>query len=408
MLLDQECVQQKTENVEYDGVSHNDSEIQANLERHKDSKIEDRVRCRRCLKYSTTSEAFRISGRMFFYGWRRMNKCSAHRHVCADQPRFHVVSSVAEKKKQRRKRGREGRKTAHRSTVTGGSTTNFLAELVMNSNRTDASDSGMRGCSGNLLRTFLCTPRSPGMSAQNDRRSPFHHSINNIPLFLLNVDVLCVCNRQELLLLWSYVARQHRRGPEAVRATHQQSLQHVRPWQDKDKTRQDKIHQCVHSCTQLVNSGRTWAYLQLGKNWPQHIFVWRSTAASTVSVALAHAADLTGQLWLPWKNLEESQKNSKKTRNSLNFAQKHNCGTILERYLEDEQYQKANARTRTHADRHGRIWQNGVGKGRITKLNLKNERCQRDQYTVVQPYQGGSSNTVKTKEHHKNEQFVRW
>ena len=41
--------------------------------------------------------------------------------------------------------------------------------------------------------------------------------------------------------------------------------------------------QCVHSCTHMVNySGRTWAYQQLGKKGPQHDFVSRSTAASTL------------------------------------------------------------------------------------------------------------------------------
>ena len=49
--------------------------------------------------------------------------------------------------------------------------------------RIDASESKMRGCSRNLLRTFLCTPRSPrDVSRGKNRRSLFHHSRNNLPL----------------------------------------------------------------------------------------------------------------------------------------------------------------------------------------------------------------------------------
>ena len=47
------------------------------------------------------------------------------------------------------------------SIVAGGSTTNFLVDLFVNSNRSDASDFAMRECSRNPLREFLCTPRSP-------------------------------------------------------------------------------------------------------------------------------------------------------------------------------------------------------------------------------------------------------
>ena len=55
-----------------------------------------------------------------------------------------------------------------------------------------------------------------------------------------------------------------------------------------------KKRQCVHSCTQLVTyTGRT--YLHLGTKGPQHFnSVLRSTAASTLSDVLVHAADLTG------------------------------------------------------------------------------------------------------------------
>ena len=42
---------------------------------------------------------------------------------------------------------------------------NFLADMVMNSIRTDASKSAMRAWSRDAFRTFLCTPQSPRKSA---------------------------------------------------------------------------------------------------------------------------------------------------------------------------------------------------------------------------------------------------
>ena len=57
----------------------------------------------------------------------------------------------------------------------------------------------MRECSRNALRTFLTKNFDlQGMSAQIDRRSLLHHSFNNLSLFLLNMDVLCVSYRQQL------------------------------------------------------------------------------------------------------------------------------------------------------------------------------------------------------------------
>ena len=60
--------QEKTGHVEYYPGAHDDSEIHAeqngNLERHEISKIEDRVRCRRFLRYSRPSETFSRCGRM--------------------------------------------------------------------------------------------------------------------------------------------------------------------------------------------------------------------------------------------------------------------------------------------------------------------------------------------------------
>ena len=58
----------KTEDVEYDPVSLNDLEIHAegndNLERHEVSKIEDRVQCQKCLRYSRPGESSCGCGRM--------------------------------------------------------------------------------------------------------------------------------------------------------------------------------------------------------------------------------------------------------------------------------------------------------------------------------------------------------
>ena len=52
--------QKKTETVEYYPMSQHDSEIHAiqngNLERHEVSEIEDRVQCRRCLRYHRPGE----------------------------------------------------------------------------------------------------------------------------------------------------------------------------------------------------------------------------------------------------------------------------------------------------------------------------------------------------------------
>ena len=60
--------QKKTQNVEHYPVSFTDSESHAeqngNLERHEVSKIEDRVQCRRCLRYQRPGETFCGCGRM--------------------------------------------------------------------------------------------------------------------------------------------------------------------------------------------------------------------------------------------------------------------------------------------------------------------------------------------------------
>ena len=86
--------------------------------------------------------------------------------------------------------------------------------------------------------------------------------------------------------------------------------------------------QCVHSGTQLVNySGRTSAYLQLGKKGPRHEFVPLSTAASTISDVLAHATDPTGLLATVRETTQKKKNNNKllkKTEDTCNNIQFQN------------------------------------------------------------------------------------
>ena len=89
----------------------------------------------------------------------------------------------------------------------------------------------------------------------------------------------------------------------------------------------------------------------------------------------------------------------------LDSAHKHNCGTVVERYLNDEHRQK-----RMHDQTYT---QTGVEE--FDKIALKRKtrvatpaerRCYRNQRTVVQPNQGGGSNTVKSKEHPEHKQLA--
>ena len=57
-----------------------------------------------------------------------------------------------------------------------------------------------------------------------------------------------------------------------------------------------------------------------------------------------------------WK-LCRFTKKLKKARDYLGSAQKHNCGTIVERYLEDEQYQ-VRTHARTKKDTRNPTWKN--------------------------------------------------
>ena len=97
----------------------------------------------------------------------------------------------------------------------------------------------------------------------------------------------------------------------------------------------------------------------------------------------------------------------KRAKDDLDSAQKHNCGTIVDRYFEDEQFQK-----RMHEQGYT---QSEVEEFDREALKRKNyvathgeRRYCRDQHKVVQSNQGGGSDTVKTKCHPGHKQIVRW
>ena len=110
--------------------------------------------------------------------------------------------------------------------------------------------------------------------------------------------------------------------------TRQDKTRQDKTRQDKtrqDKTRQDKTRQ---DKTRHVNASiraLNWSTNLDGRglyNWARRghntNFVSRSTAASAVSVVLAHAADLTGQLWLqPGRPFEKTTTKSRHTTASL-------------------------------------------------------------------------------------------
>ena len=92
--------------------------------------------------------------------------------------------------------------------------------------------------------------------------------------------------RRDILYLWKRATRHYRGGQEAGRATNQQLIHHVRHWNSQ--------------CRILA--------LKITQNGP------------------------------PYGNSSESQK-LKKAREYLGAAKKHKYGTMVERGLEDEQYQ---------------------------------------------------------------------
>ena len=66
----------------------------------------------------------------------------------------------------------------------------------------------------------------------------------------------------------------------------------------------------------------------------------------------------------------------------------------------------------TNKDTCRPIWKNffdgAALESKYYAADLEERRHYRDHYTVVQPSQGGCSNTVKTKEHPEYKQIVQW
>ena len=97
----------------------------------------------------------------------------------------------------------------------------------------------------------------------------------------------------------------------------------------------------------------------------------------------------------------------KRARDYLNSAEKQSCGTILERYLEDEQYQmrmEEQGCTQSDMEEFGRI---ADAKRNYVGSSAERVYC-RDQYKVVPLYQGGGSDTVKTDEDPDYRHTVQW
>ena len=86
---------------------------------------------------------------------------------------------------------------------------------------------------------------------------------------------------------------------------------------------------------------------------------------------------------------------------------KHNYGKIVERYLEDEQYQMLmheQGYTQSDMEEFDRT---ATDDRNYVATPAGRAYC-RDQCKVVQPYQGGGSDTVKTEAHPECQQIVQW
>ena len=75
-----------------------------------------------------------------------------------------------------------------------------LADLIVNFNKTDASDKRKRECSRNLLRTFL---QHTSISKKREATSINDTSVNHLALFLLNANVLCASVNESYLSMKS-------------------------------------------------------------------------------------------------------------------------------------------------------------------------------------------------------------
>ena len=103
----------------------------------------------------------------------------------------------------------------------------------------------------------------------------------------------------------------------------------------------------------------------------------------------------------------QNRKNSKRAEDYWDSAHKRNCGTIVERYLEDEQNRKRmheQGCTRTDMKEFDTI----ALERKSYVTTFEERRDYRDQYTVMQPNPGWSGNTAKTEEHTEYQQIVQW
>ena len=183
----------------------------------------------------------------------------------------------------------------------------------------------------------------------------YHIEIQKLMLYITGHlerhEVVKIEERVGIFHLRKLATGHHRRGPEAGRATNQQSIHHVRPWDSQFSM----------------------------KNTPR--------------------GRRNG-------NTAESQK-LKKAGEYLGSAKKPNYGTIVERYLEDEQHQMHMYEQGSTQSDMKEIDRVATEKEDLRRF-LTERALYRDQHKVVQPYQGGGSDTVKTEEHPECEHIVQW
>ena len=101
----------------------------------------------------------------------------------------------------------------------------------------------------------------------------------------------------------------------------------------------------------------------------------------------------------------QNHKTIKMTRDYLESAKKHNYGTIVERYMEDEQHQSAC----TNKDTRNPTWKNLTElhmKTGFTSLLLMNGLTAETNLRSITPYHGAGSDTVMTEEHPEYKQIV--
>ena len=136
--------------------------------------------------------------------------------------------------------------------------------------------------------------------------------------------------------------------------------------------------------------------LQISKTRRDTLFLWKhSTRHYRVSYEAGRATNQQSIHHVrPWSSqfgIEEYSKESTFLKICRGFRLRHDRGALPR----GRAVSYAHARTRIHALRHGRIWHNG--KWNWIYVASSDERGHhRDQYKVVQPYQGGGHNTIRT------------